>query len=127
MSQKKKYGRGSGTPHPADIYAGSRLKHRRYECELSQEALVELIDLTYQQIQKYETGQNRISMSVAWQLAQILNVEPAYFLEGYSDDARKRKPPHPPVPLQWLKLWRDLSPEQHPVAVSLIRSLIKSS
>ena len=70
-----------GTPSPVDVYVGSRLKVRRSLMGLSQEKLAEAIGLTFQQVQKYECGMNRISAGRLYQLAEILGVPVAYFFE----------------------------------------------
>ncbi len=65
-----------------DIHIGKRLKRRRSLLGLSQQKLAAAIGLTFQQIQKYEKGVNRISASRLYQLGQILDVPPAYFFDG---------------------------------------------
>lgn len=67
-----------------DIHIGKRLKRRRGLMGLSQQKLAISIGLTFQQIQKYEKGVNRISASRLYQLSHILNVPPAYFFDGIS-------------------------------------------
>lgn len=74
-------------PDPADIHVGSRLKIRRTLLGMSQEKLGEAVGLTFQQIQKYERGANRIGASRLYQFAQILNVPVAYFFEDMPDRA----------------------------------------
>lgn len=68
-------------PHPVDIQVGSRLRLRRTLLGLSQDAIAKAIGLTFQQVQKYETGRNRISCSKLSQFARILDVPPAWFFE----------------------------------------------
>lgn len=70
-----------GKPNPIDTHVGLRLKLRRKLMNLSQEKLADLVGLTFQQIQKYELGQNRISASRLWDLAQVLQVSVAFFYE----------------------------------------------
>jgi transcriptional regulator with XRE-family HTH domain len=65
-----------------DIHIGRRLKRRRSLMGLSQQKLAVSVGLTFQQIQKYEKGVNRISASRLYQLSHILNVSPAYFFDG---------------------------------------------
>lgn len=74
---------GSNEPDPVDIHVGSRLRTRRTLLGMSQEKLAEAIGLTFQQVQKYEMGKNRISASRLYQFAQILDVSISYFFEGY--------------------------------------------
>lgn len=69
-------------PDPIDVHVGSRVRLRRMLLGVSQEKLGDGVDLTFQQIQKYEKGTNRIGASRLAQFAAILKVEPAYFFEG---------------------------------------------
>jgi transcriptional regulator with XRE-family HTH domain len=70
-----------GTPNSVDVYVGSRLRVRRSLLGLSQEKLAEAIGLTFQQVQKYERGMNRISAGRLYQFAHILEVPISYFFE----------------------------------------------
>ena len=72
-------------PHPVDIYVGKRLRMRRTMLGLSQEALGRAIGVTFQQIQKYERGVNRMGSSRLFDFARILNVPVAFFFEGYEE------------------------------------------
>ena len=67
--------------HPVDVHVGSRLWMRRTLLGLSQQKLGERLSLTFQQIQKYERGANRIGASRLFELSRILDVKPAYFFE----------------------------------------------
>jgi transcriptional regulator with XRE-family HTH domain len=73
-----------GKPNPIDIHVGNRLRVKRTLLGLSQEKLAEAIGITFQQVQKYERGTNRISASRLYQFAEVLNVPAAYFFESYS-------------------------------------------
>lgn len=68
--------------NPVDVHVGNRLKLRRTMIGLSQDKLGQTIGLTFQQIQKYEKGANRIGASRLYQFATILDVPPAWFFEG---------------------------------------------
>jgi len=70
------------TPNPIDKYVGARLRMRRMMVGMSQGKLGEALKVTFQQIQKYEKGTNRIGASRLQQLAQALEVPPAFFFEG---------------------------------------------
>lgn len=65
-----------------DIHVGSRIKMLRVLRDKSQSDLAEALGLTFQQIQKYETGHNRISASKLWKLCEYLGVGASYFFEG---------------------------------------------
>jgi len=68
--------------HPIDLHVGQRLRQRRRLLGLTQQKLAEAVDIRFQQIQKYESGANRISASRLWSLAQALDVPVAFFFEG---------------------------------------------
>ncbi len=69
-------------PNPIDKYVGSRVRMRRMMLGMSQEKLGNALGLTFQQVQKYEKGTNRIGASRLQQIAQILQVQVAFFFEG---------------------------------------------
>ncbi len=68
-------------PNPIDQQVGARLRMQRMLVGMSQEKLGEALGVTFQQIQKYEKGSNRISASTLKQIARALNVQPSFFLE----------------------------------------------
>jgi transcriptional regulator with XRE-family HTH domain len=70
------------TPNPIDRHVGSRVRMRRILLGMSQEKLGEALGLTFQQIQKYEKGTNRIGASRLQQISRTLNVPPAFFFDG---------------------------------------------
>jgi|AACY02.16.fsa_nt_gi Predicted transcriptional regulators len=71
-------------PHPADVHVGQKLNQLRKMRGVSQKDLGERLDnpITFQQLQKYEKGANRLSASRLWELSVALEVPPAYFFEG---------------------------------------------
>ncbi len=72
-------------PHPVDIHVGSRLRTARIMRGQSQADLADRIGLTFQQVQKYETGANRVSASKLFDISKIWGVTPDYFFEGLED------------------------------------------
>lgn len=66
-------------PHPVDIHVGKRVRMRRILLGVSQEQLGNALGLTFQQVQKYESGANRISASRLYELGQILDVPVSFF------------------------------------------------
>ncbi len=70
------------TPNPIDRHVGSRVRMRRMMISMSQEKLGERLGITFQQVQKYEKGTNRIGASRMHQIANILGVPVAFFYEG---------------------------------------------
>lgn len=73
-------------PDPIDIYVGSRVRLRRTMMGMSQEQLGDALGLTFQQVQKYERGANRMGSSRLFKIAQILNVPVAYFFDDIPDE-----------------------------------------
>src|SRR5208282_2050907 len=69
----------TGKPNPVDVHVGSRVRLRRTLLGLSQEKLGEAIGLTFQQVQKYERGTNRIGASRLWELSAVLDVPVQFF------------------------------------------------
>jgi transcriptional regulator with XRE-family HTH domain len=69
-------------PNPIDKHVGSRVRMRRMMLSMSQEKLGDALDLTFQQVQKYEKGTNRIGASRLQQIALILQVPVSFFFEG---------------------------------------------
>lgn len=71
--------------HPVDVYVGKRLRLRRTLLGMSQEAVGSAIGVTFQQVQKYERGINRMGASRLFDFSRILSVPISYFFEGYSN------------------------------------------
>jgi transcriptional regulator with XRE-family HTH domain len=67
--------------HPADIFAGKMLRHTRDAIGMSQEELAKALRITFQQVQKYEKGINRISVSRLFDICNVLNVSEAIFFD----------------------------------------------
>ena len=80
--RRKKYSRG---PDYVDVHVGTQVRARRILLGLSQEKLAEGLGITFQQVQKYERGSNRISASRLYNIAQLLDVPITYFFEGLDD------------------------------------------
>lgn len=68
--------------HPVDVHVGKRIRHRRWMVGMTQQQLAERVGIKFQQIQKYETGMNRVSASRLWDIAETLNVPVSFFFEG---------------------------------------------
>lgn len=69
-------------PHPIDLHVGNRVRQRRRLLGMTQQKLADSVRIRFQQIQKYESGTNRISASRLWTLAKALDVPVAYFFDG---------------------------------------------
>ena len=72
--------------HPVDVHVGKRIRHRRWMTGVTQQQLAQSVGIKFQQIQKYETGMNRVSASRLWDIAVALNVPVSFFFEGVSED-----------------------------------------
>jgi transcriptional regulator with XRE-family HTH domain len=80
-------------PHPTDVHVGQRIRMRRIVIGLSQSDLGKTCGISFQQIQKYEKGNNRVSASRLEQFAKILDVPVSFFFEGRSSEGSKHKNP----------------------------------
>jgi len=77
-------------PHPVDVHVGKRIRHRRWLVGMTQQQLAESVGIKFQQIQKYETGANRVSASRLWDIADALDVEVSFFFEGIDHDGDEK-------------------------------------
>jgi len=81
-----------GFPNPIDVHVGQRVRQRRTLLGMSQEKLAEAIGLTFQQVQKYERGANRVGSSRLFDLARVLDVPIAYFFEDMEANVAAKSP-----------------------------------
>jgi transcriptional regulator with XRE-family HTH domain len=72
--------------HKVDVHVGQKIRQRRWLTGMTQQKLAELVGIKFQQIQKYETGANRVSASRLWDIADALGVDVSFFFEGIKDD-----------------------------------------
>ena len=68
--------------HRVDIHVGKRVRQRRWMIGMTQQQLADKVGIKFQQIQKYETGMNRVSASRLWDIAEAMDVAVAFFFEG---------------------------------------------
>jgi transcriptional regulator with XRE-family HTH domain len=87
-----KYGRGTGVPNPIDVHVGNRVRMRRLLLGMNQETLANALGLTFQQVQKYEGGANRVSASRLSAMAEILGVPISYFFGDLRPDEASVSP-----------------------------------
>ena len=73
--------------HHVDVYVGKRIRQRRWMNGTTQQQLAEAVGIKFQQIQKYETGMNRVSASRLWDIANVLTVPVSFFFEGLDASA----------------------------------------
>lgn len=81
-----------GFPNPIDVHVGQRIRQRRTLLGMSQEKLGEAIGLTFQQVQKYERGANRVGSSRLFDLARVLDVPVTYFFDEMSTSTASKSP-----------------------------------
>ncbi len=90
--KRETYGRGTGRPNPVDVHVGARVRVRRTLLGMSQEKLGDAIGLTFQQVQKYERGANRIGSSRLFDLSRVLDVPIGFFFEDMPSDVAASSP-----------------------------------
>jgi transcriptional regulator with XRE-family HTH domain len=73
------------SPNPVDIHVGTRVRLRRQVLKMSQEKLGDQLGVTFQQVQKYERGSNRVGASRLWKMAQVMDVPVGFFYEGLEE------------------------------------------
>ncbi len=78
---KPRYGHGTGIPSPVDVHVGARVRQRRTLLGMTQTGLGDALGLTFQQVQKYERGTNRVSSSRLYELSRLFDVPVEHFFE----------------------------------------------
>lgn len=119
--------------HPVDVHVGALIRARRKEIKLSQQALAAALGLTFQQVQKYESGHNRISASKLYAASQVLNMPVSAFFKdlppaGGEDisDAELRATDFlsSREGIELAKSFAKLSPAQRRGVLALVKSLL---
>ncbi len=82
--------------NPIDLYVGQKLRKRRLELGMTQPELARAVGVRFQQIQKYETGLNRIAASRLWRAARALNVPVCHFFPAFSGEPAEAAGKHHP-------------------------------
>ncbi len=101
LSSKTRFERmPPGTPNPVDVHVGSRVRLRRTLLGLSQEKLGEAVGLTFQQIQKYERGANRIGASRLFEFSRILDVPVSFFFDDMPENGGRGVEDQPVPPIE---------------------------
>lgn len=120
------------TPHPIDVHVGQRVRERRLELRRGQHWLASHLGLSFQQLQKYERGNNRISASKLHEIAVALEVPIAYFFEGLdgdgvpgtvSSDAKHLPSATSPEGIEMLNYFERLSAQARKVVVTAVKGL----
>lgn len=110
-------------PHEIDVLVGRRMAERRHALGLNQTALGVAIGVTFQQVQKYERGANRVSASKLWQAAQALAVPITYFFDGAEAAGDVLSPPVTRQSSELQHLFADLRPNAQRLVLELARQL----
>lgn len=79
------------SPNPIDVHVGARIRLRRRSLGISQERLAEDLGLTFQQVQKYERGANRVSASKLYEIARSLQISVTFFFDDLADPSEGRR------------------------------------
>lgn len=116
------------TPHPIDVHVGRSLARRRMELGLNQSDLGRALGVTFQQIQKYERGSNRVSASKLWLAASALGVGIDYFYPAAKAGDVVAIDASPPTPraLEMARLFPVLGDSAQRVVLNLARELAAS-
>ena len=85
-------------PHSVDVHVGKRIRQRRWFAGLTQHQLAEAVGIKFQQIQKYESGSNRVSASRLWDIADALGVPVTFFFEGLENRVHAPAEHGPEIP-----------------------------
>ena len=89
MDNYRKKTRMTHKPDPVDVYVGSRIRMRRTLLGMSQEKLSDQLGITFQQVQKYENGMNRVGSSRLFNISRALGVPIAFFFDGYREEGAR--------------------------------------
>ncbi len=125
--------RDSAMADPVDEHVGKRIRHRRWLVGVTQQQLAEKVGIKFQQIQKYETGANRVSASRLWAVAEKLGVDVVYFFEGIrrsEEDAGIEVDPIDKMEflsdrdaIEMMELYRQLPQSQRSAVLAFMRSM----
>ena len=118
-------------PRKIDIHVGLRVRQRRVLCGLSQTELASRIGVTFQQLQKYEKGTNRISASKLWQISQVLYVPVQWFFMEFSepneDEAHQESFRMKRETLELVRNYVAVPPDVQQKFLSLVKSIANTS
>lgn len=79
-------------PNPVDVHVGNRIRLRRNVLKITQQQLAKMLGLTFQQIQKYEKGMNRVGASRLWDISRVLEVPMDFFFEDMDENVVNNSP-----------------------------------
>ncbi len=117
---------GSRLAHQIDEHVGRRIRLRRTLLGLTQEQLAAALAISYQQVQKYETGANRVSAGRLYQIAQHLSVEVGYFFEGLEPTGDQDRLPHGGRNRPAIELVKNFSEIDDPSVRGAVSNLVRT-
>ena len=106
-------------PHPFDVEVGRRILMRRREMGLSQTALGQAVGITFQQVQKYEAGANRVSASRLFDMARVLQTSCAWLMGENGAPTGDSLPDPDPETYKLGKAWKQLDARERKIVVKL--------
>ena len=109
-----------------DSHVGSQIRKRRTLLGFTQEQLAAALDISYQQVQKYETGANRVSAGRLYQIAKELSVDVGYFFEGLDDESGTDSLPHGGRNRPTIELAKNFSEIENPAIRAAVSNLVRS-
>ena len=109
-----------------DAFVGERIRDRRTNLGLTQERLAGSLQISYQQVQKYETGANRISAGRLFELARLLNVNVGYFFEGLDENSPVQPMEHGGKNRSTIELVRNFATIKDSAVRAAVSGLVKS-
>ncbi len=113
--------------HAVDIHVGQKIRQRRWLIGMTQQQLAAAVGIKFQQIQKYETGMNRVSASRLWDISRVLEVQPSFFFEGLdhagSDDSTDENLMKKKETLELLRTYYQIPEDQRKRLLQLAQSL----
>jgi transcriptional regulator with XRE-family HTH domain len=115
----------SRKPHPIDLHVGNRLRELRCLAGLSQTALADSVDLTFQQIQKYEAGTNRIAASRLWDFSGVFRAPVESFFPVRAESFCSE--PRDPAFAQWVRLYRAAPEHERQSLIRIVKAILKES
>ena len=126
MARRKRRTVAEFGPHPVDVHVGGRLRLRRTLLGMSQTDLGKALGLTFQQVQKYENGKNRIAASRLYHLSLIFGVPVSDFFEGLEDKTSKRSSDDVMVKRETMELVRAYYRIRDPKVRKVLHAMIKA-
>lgn len=112
--------------HPIDVEIGKRIRHRRWQLGMTQQQLGEKCGVKFQQIQKYETGANRVSASRLWEIAAATGMEVADFFDGIEAVSDESRGPGKPA-YDFLREIEALPERSQKALFAIARSLVRET